>query len=233
MLTRVAEDAERALRAVERAEGLLAEEAVEDAHTLLRELIGQDFDIEDGGPRLHRGTRQGRILATVDTEIRHGRKSRHQRFDGYKLSAAATNTAEPLITAVEVAPANEPDGPQAKALVDQQPERRLPALVLGDTAYGTGPVRAELAARDVEVLAPVPEAPAREDRLLKSDFAIDFEAGIVTCPAGQVAPIRTEPSGNRRASFSLPPARTARSRRAACPRGGDAGKSPLPPRRNS
>jgi hypothetical protein len=52
------------------------------------------------------------------------------------------------------------------------------------------------------VLAPVPEAPAREGRLRKRDFQIDLEAGTVTCPVGQVAPIRTEPSGQRRARFA-------------------------------
>jgi transposase len=203
MLTRVAVDAERALRAVERAEGLLGNEAVDDAHALLRELVGQDFDVdEDGIPRLHRGTRQDRILSVQDTEMRHGRKSRHQRFDGYKLSAAAANTPEPLITAVEVAPANEQDGPQAAALIDAQREERRPERLLGDTAYGIGPVRAELAEREVEVLAPVPEAPARGDKLRKRDFEIDLAAGIVTCPQGQVATIRSEPSGRRRASFS-------------------------------
>ena len=36
------------------------------------------------------------MLSTVDPEMRHGRKSQHQRFDGYKLHAAATNAAEPL-----------------------------------------------------------------------------------------------------------------------------------------
>ena len=93
MLTRVAQDAERALRAVERADGLLDDERVADAHRLLRELVGQDFDIdEDGVPRLHRGTASDRIISTVDPEMRHGRKSQHQRFDGYKLSAAVTNT---------------------------------------------------------------------------------------------------------------------------------------------
>ena len=67
--------------------------AVADAHGLLRELIGQDFDVDDDGvPRLHRGTRADRIISTVDPEMRHGRKSQHQRFDGYKLSAAVTNT---------------------------------------------------------------------------------------------------------------------------------------------
>jgi transposase len=202
MLTRVAEDAERALRAVERADGLLADEAVSDALALLRELVGQDFDIdEDGVPRLHRGTRQDRILSTVDTEMRHGRKSQHQRFDGYKLHATATNTAEPLLTAVGVAPANEQDGPQAAALIEAQPESRRPERLLGDTAYGTGPVRAELAERDVEVLAPVPEAPVREGRLTKRDFEIDLEAGTVTCPTGQVAQIHTQSAGARAAVF--------------------------------
>ena len=83
MLTRVAQDAERALRAVEQADGLLDDEPVAEAHQLLRELVGQDFDIDDDGvPRLHRGTASGRIISTVDTEMRHGRKSSSQRFDG-------------------------------------------------------------------------------------------------------------------------------------------------------
>ena len=205
MLTRVAEDAERALRAVEHAEELLADERVTDAHRLLRELIGQDFDIdEDGVPRLHRGTRADRIISTVDPEMRHGRKSQHQRFDGYKLSAAVTNTPEPLIVAVAVAPASEQDGPQAKDLVDSQSEARRPARVLGDTAYGTGPVRAELAERHVEVLAPVPAGAVKDGRFAKHDFDIDLQAATVTCPAGRLARIRTEPSGKRRASFSKP-----------------------------
>jgi hypothetical protein len=203
MLTRVAQDAERALVAVEHADGLLGDERVAEAHRLLRELIGQDFDVDqDGIPRLHRGTASGRIISTVDTEMRHGRKSQHQRFDGYKLSAMATNTETPLITAVDVAPACEQDGPRAKGLLDAQPQKRRPRRVLGDTAYGTGPVRAELAEREVDVLAPVPEAPGKPGRLTKRAFEIDLNAATVTSPAGHVAPIRTEPSGQHRASFS-------------------------------
>jgi hypothetical protein len=203
MLSRVAQDAERALVAVEQAGGLRGDERVADAHRLLRELIGQDFDVDDDGvPRLYRGTASGRIISTVDIEMRHGRKSQHQRFDGYKLSATATNTQTPLITAVDVAPASEQDGPQAKHLVDAQPESRRPARLLGDTAYGTGPVRAELAARDVDVLAPVFEGSVKPGRLGKRDFCVDLDAGTVTCPAGTVAPIRTEPSGARRARFA-------------------------------
>jgi len=174
MLTRVAQDAERALEAVEQAEGLLDDEAVRAAHDLLRELIGQDFDIDqDGIPRLHRGTRSDRIISTVDTEMRHGRKSSQQRFDGYKLSAAATSGEQPLILAVHVAPGGETDGPQAKHLIDAQPADRRPERILGDTAYGNGPVRAELAQRDVDVLAPVPGGKIVEGRFGKHDFVID------------------------------------------------------------
>jgi transposase len=202
MLTRVAQDAERALRAVERTAGLLEDERVSEAHALLRELIGQDFDVDDEGvPRLHRGTASRRIISTVDTEMRHGRKSSSQRFDGYKIHAAVTNTEVPLITAVDVTAASEQDGPQASGLVDQQPEHRRPKRLLGDTAYGTGPVRGELAEREVDVLAPVPEAPVPEGRLAKRDFRIDPDAGTVTCPAGHTVPIGTQPSGQRRALF--------------------------------
>ena len=229
MLTRVAHDAERALRAVERADGLLAHEPVAEAHQLLRELIGQDFDIDcDGVPRLYRGTRADRIISTVDPEMRHGRKSQHQRFDGYKLSAAATNTVQPLICAVWVAPASEQDGPQAKQLIDTQPEPQRPERILGDTAYGTGPVRAELAEREVDVLAPVPEAPGKPGRLTKRDFQIDLDAGTVTCPAGHAAPIRTEPSGQRRASFPSASATPARCASAASHPHAEPGKCPSP-----
>jgi transposase len=203
MLTRVAQDALRVLGAVEQADGLLGDERIADAHRLLAELVGQDFDLDDDNvPRLHRGTRSGRVISTVDPEMRHGRKSSQTRFDGYKLSATASNTPVPLITAVEVAPASETDGSQAKQLIDAQPLARRPKRLLGDTAYGSGPVRAELADRQVEVLAPVFEGPDRGDRLRKRDFTIDPAAGIVVCLGGQSAAIRTEPSGQRRAAFA-------------------------------
>ena len=218
MLTRVAQDAERALRAVEQAEGLLEDEQVTAAFEVLRELIGQDFDIDDDGvPRLHRGTRSERIISTVDPEMRHGRKSSSQRFDGYKIHAAVTNTEVPLITAIEVTAASEPDGPEASGLVDQQPEHRRPGQLLGDTAYGTGPVRGELVERDVDVLAPVPEAPVPDDRLGKREFRIDPEAGTVTCPGGHVIAITTSPSGVRRASFSQPVCRDCPLKPPCCP----------------
>ena len=203
MLTRVAQDGERALVAIERAGELLNHAGVADAHRLLRELIGQDFEIDDAGvPRLHQGTRADRIISTVDPEMRHGRKSQHQRFDGFKLSAAITNTQVPLITAIEVAPASAQDGPQAKHLIDAQPAQHRPRRVLGDTAYGSGPVRAELAERGIQVLAPLAPGTVKPGRFGKREFRVDLDTATVSCPAGQTAAIRTEPKGTRRARFA-------------------------------
>jgi hypothetical protein len=207
MLTRVAQDAQRALLAVEQSEGLLDDEQVKAAHDLLGELIGQDFDVDqDGVPRLHRGTRSGRIISVIDPEMQHGRKSSRSRFDGYKLSAAVTNSTVPLIMAVHVAPGGESDGPQAKHLIDAQSTQRRPERILGDTAYGNGVVRHEMAERDVEVLAPVPDGAVVEDRVGKREFTIDPAAGTVTCPAGNTAQITTSKKG----------VRTARIPRAVC-----------------
>ncbi len=163
MLTRVAQDAERALAAVEQAEGLLDDERVKAAHQLLRELIGQDFEIDDDGvPRLHRGTRQGRIISTVDPEMRHGRKSSQQRFDGYKLSAAADEQQRAADHRGARVPGRR-DRRAAGQAPDRQPAARAaPGADSGRHRLRQRPVRAELAERDVEVLAPVPEGKIEE-----------------------------------------------------------------------
>ena len=71
MLTRVAQDAERALRAVEQSRALGEDDGVVAARDLLRNLIGLDFDVDrDGVPRLHVGTRPGRIISTVDPDLK-------------------------------------------------------------------------------------------------------------------------------------------------------------------
>ena len=204
LLTRAAQDAERALRTVEAEPELAHAEPVAEAAQLLRELIGQDFELDEGDiPRLRRGTAAGRILSVHDPEMRHGRKSESQRFDGYKLHVAATVGAQPLVTAVEVTPACDYDGHTAPALVDSQPEAIRPGRLLGDSAYGDSETRERLEQRQVEVLAPVPGHPAPPGRIGKREFEIDLAAGTLTCPAGKAAaiPERAQASGERVVRF--------------------------------
>jgi transposase len=197
LLAEVARDAERALRAVEQDDELIAADEVAEAARLLREIVGQEFEVDDDEvPRPGRGRRTRRIVSAHDPEMRHGRTTAARGFSGYKLHAAAAAEA-PLLTAISLSPANEHDGHHAAALVDQQPERRRPKRLIGDTAYGNVEAREELEQRSVSVLAPVHSTSPKDGTIPKDEFAIDLETDTVTCPQGKTAPIY-KPSPNRK-----------------------------------
>jgi hypothetical protein len=66
----------------------------------------------------------------------------------------------------------------------------LPApSVYGDSAYGTGPLVASLAAAGIDPRVKVQAAVAPSGHFSKDQFRIDLGAGTVTCPARRIAPI--------------------------------------------
>jgi len=72
-------------------------------------VAGQDAEAgEDGVFRIARRVARDRVISTVDTEARHGHKSRARRFDGYKTHLGVDPDDE-LITNVAVTAANTPD----------------------------------------------------------------------------------------------------------------------------
>ncbi len=215
LLGEIARDAERAVRAVETDEALAGVEAVAGAAGLLREIIGQEFDVtDDDVPRLRRGRRGRQIVSAHDPEMRHGRKTARS-FTGYKLHAAAAVDA-PIVTAISVSAGNEHDGQQAAALLDQQPPARRPARVLGDTAYGNIEVREQLEQRSIGVLAPVHSSSPKHGAIAKEHFQIDLDADTVTCPQGNTAQIY-KPSVKRANASGERVARFARSDCEPCP----------------
>lgn len=208
MLTRVAKDAERALRAVEQTSELIDSEEVREAARLLRELIGQDFEVDsDGVPRLRRKAGRGRIISAHDPDMRTGHKPKFGRFAGYKLHAAVTNTEQPLICSVEVGDAGGHDGAHAKELIDVQTAGLRPERILGDSHYGDQATREAMQQRGIEVLAPVPDPEPRPGQLAKRDFRIDLDAGTIICPAGHAAPIPTRPDRDGKRVIRFPAAR--------------------------
>ncbi|MHB1487998.1 MAG: IS1182 family transposase [Acidimicrobiales bacterium] len=175
------------------------------AADLLALVAGQDVaEGDDGVFRIVRGVAKDRVISSVDTEARHGHKSAHRRFDGYKTHIAADPESE-IITEAVATPANAHDHDAvdelvAEVLADPDDTDTKP-MVVGDAAYGDGATRAKLRAAGVEVMAKL--APVRNTTggFSKDRFSIDTEAGTVTCPAGQTVAITASRSGGGKASF--------------------------------
>lgn len=159
-----------------------------EAATLLATVLGQDLeDGPDGRIRIARRVAPDRVISTVDPEARHGHKTIHHSFDGYKGHVALDPDAE-LVTATAVTPGSAGDASVALDLLNAElaaPD--TPATVYGDSAYGAGEVLAALAAAGAVSRVKVQPANSIGGRFTKDDFAIDLDARTVTCPAGQVA----------------------------------------------
>jgi IS5 family transposase len=167
-----------------------------DAVGLLALVAGQDVEPGEveGTWRIADGVARDRVISTVDPEARHAHKSRSAYRDGYKAHLAVEPDTG-LITAAAITPANTADGPAGLALLAGE-EPGL--VVLADSAYGSGQVRAALAeAAHHTVIKPIPLRPTVPGGFSIDDFAIDTAAGTVTCPQGLSTPI----SPHRRAKF--------------------------------
>lgn len=66
---------------------------------MLARILAQDIERDEHGPRLKQGVAPDRLVSVHDPEMRHGRKSSSQRFNGHKAQVAV-DTDSQLITAV-------------------------------------------------------------------------------------------------------------------------------------
>ena len=183
-------DAEQLLELAREARGHLqeggrAERRLLAASQLLSQLLLQDVERKpEGGVQIRQGTSAERIPSVHDPEIRHGRKSKHVRFDGHKL-AVAVDTEEQLITAVDVLEGSAQDDQDAMKLVEESVAATGTGVdvVIADTAYGSGQTRREFADAGVRLVARTPHLPER-GYFSKARFEIDFERGTCKCPSG-------------------------------------------------
>lgn len=200
-------------------DGRQLSDALVDALQLLALVSGQDVDQgEDGVWRIARRVARDRTISTVDTEARHGRKSRNRTFDGYRAHLAADPDDE-LITDVAVTAANVPDrdaldeiipmAQRADAAAEQdhaeQAERGEQAEsleVYGDSAYADADTLDRFEEAGHDVFTKVPPTHNRAGRFSKDNFDVDLDQGQVTCPAGKTAAIITRRAGGGHASFA-------------------------------
>jgi hypothetical protein len=146
----------------------------------------EDSDGTDGRWRIARKVAPDRVISTVDTEARHVHKTVHSRQDGFK-GHVAVEPETGLFTAVALAKAAGEDNHEAVIGLDLLAGERPGLEVLGDSAYGTGELRAALAEPDLAhtaVIKPPPLRPAVPGGFSIDDFDVDEANGQVTCPGG-------------------------------------------------
>jgi hypothetical protein len=165
----------------------------------------QDVELPpQGGPTLRRKVAKERRIAVEDHEMRHGRKSKHQRIDGYKRHVLH-DLDTGLVRAVGVTPANEPEASVTDALMDDLAEQPVSLSELHiDRAYLSSRLVRE---RPAELAIYCKAWPVRNgDRFPKTAFHLDWQRQVLRCPNQSEVPF--EPGG----IVHFPPATCA-----ACP----------------
>jgi hypothetical protein len=156
---------------------------------LLVKIMGDDIESDEhGAPQIAEGTAPDRVISVTDPEMRHGHKSKRQRFNGFKVSV----TTE-LILDIQDIPATGSDGQPLLPTIARAEEHAgvRVAQVIGDGAYGSGENRAACADRQVDLLAPImqPAVPTVD----KSAFQIDLAQQTATCPQGHTVAGKSGP----------------------------------------
>lgn len=176
-----------ARKIVECAAVILKKALAEICHRAVAQIHKQDLEEDARGVRIRQGVAADRRVSIEDAEMRHGRKSKSKRFNGYKQHIAA-DLDTGLIAACSVTPANRPEEeamPELKGDIDRQ--GRVVGELSIDRAYINSALVSEVIAAGGEVLAkPWAARNTHGDLYTKADFKIDMRSRTITCPAGQV-----------------------------------------------
>lgn len=186
-LNELIEESKRVLSVLE-AEDVTEQERL--AGELLAQVTDQDVEPdEEGRFRIRRGVAKDRVISVTDPEMRHGRKSKNKRFDGYKLHVSEEPETE-LITGVAVGRASDHDSERLPDIVDDDTE-----LVIGDGAFGTGDMRAEMDRDGIRVVAPQ-RSSGGKGLFTKADFDMDLDKETCRCPARvEALPVHSRKDG--------------------------------------
>lgn len=157
----------------------------------LHQLIAQDIEPDPGkggGVRVRAGVAPDRRVSVEDRDMRHGRKSKSKKFNGFKRHIA-TDLDSGLILAVAITLANRPEE-DAAADLDRGMHylgREIGGLYI-DRAYINAPLVVKVQAGGGTIVCR-PWAGANGKLYPKRAFSIDVEKQTITCPAKQTAPI--------------------------------------------
>lgn len=157
----------------------------EDLETLAQ-LISQDLepDPDGGGMKIREGVAPDRRVSVEDKEMRHGRKSKSKRFNGYKRHIA-TDLDSDLIVAGAITPANRPEeeaAPELRRDIEQL-GRDIAELSI-DRGYIASPLVDEILGAGGQVVCK-PWVPRNGKAFTKGAFKLNMRDLTITCPAGE------------------------------------------------
>ena len=169
----------------------LAQPPLKEQIATLVQIRTQDLepDPQGGGTRIREGVAADRRVSITDWEMRHGRKSKHQRFNGFKRHIAA-DVDRGLILACAITPANRPED-EAMPFLTLDLERQGLAVdhLLIDRGYINSTLVDEVLNRRGKIVCKPWKSP--NGRLFpKSAFRLNLRDRTIACPNGQVQPIR-------------------------------------------
>lgn len=177
------------------------ETPLKEAAALVATVVGQDLEQgEDGTFRIARRVASDRVISTVDSQARHGHKTKARSFDGYKGHIAVDPDSE-IITHSEVTPGNTGDSEVTDKLLGDvlnQPveaNRAAGVEVYGDASYGTAENVEKLEAAGIEANLKVQLPSAPKGMYSKEHFEIDIGNETVRCPAGDVVAFTSKNGG--------------------------------------
>jgi hypothetical protein len=162
-----------------------------DVLAVLRQLMDQDLEPDPGGSggmRIKQGVAEDRRISVEEGEMRHGRKSKSKRIDGYKRHVAI-DLESTCVLACLVQPANRPEHealPVLKADIDAQGIHVVEGHF--DRGYMGSSAVDELAELGATILCK-PWRTSNGSFFAKEDFQLDLRAKTITCPAGQTQSI--------------------------------------------
>jgi Transposase DDE domain/Transposase domain (DUF772) len=147
----------------------------------------QDVERDAAGrPVLRRGVARDRRISVEDGEMRHGRKTASQLVDGFKRHVGRDLDSR-LVRAVGLTAANAPEASVTPAIAaDLAAQPAVLAELHIDRAY----LASHLVRERPAGLAVYCKAwPVRNgDRFAKTAFTLDWDQGLLTCPAGAAVP---------------------------------------------
>lgn len=172
----------------ERSADPVVQESLATAHQVREQDVETD---KEGQASLRQGVAKDRRISVEEAEMRHGRKSRSQRVDGYKRHVLRDLDSK-LICAVGVTAANAPEASVTDHIVADLVAQGITLKELHiDRAYLSSPLVRERTA-DLEIYCKA--WPVRNgDRFPKTAFHLDWERLRIHCPNDVELPF--EPGG--------------------------------------